>query len=199
MGRAPFLLSVALAGCASVAEGRAPLSKEAVVLDLPLVRQQDLHACGLASIAALCQYWGVVVPPEEGAELARKADAEEGLTGAELVDALERLGMEAFLFQGTIDRSATGLYHHVDAGRPLLVMLSPDDGGGNHYSLVLGYDEPREALVLLDPLRGEIVVPLETFRRNWERCSRFTLLACVETDAAEDARVAIFCPTPEAP
>jgi hypothetical protein len=56
-------------------------------------------------------------------------------------------------------------------------MLSTD-GVGHHYALVLGYDDPRDRLILLDPRKGEILVPAAVFDRNWARCQRFTLLAC---------------------
>jgi ABC-type bacteriocin/lantibiotic exporter with double-glycine peptidase domain len=154
-----------------------PLSQSAVRLDLPLVKQDALYDCGLASISALCQYWGVEIPAQERVALARTAAAEAGLSGAELGSALERLGLETYLFEGSLDRSPTGIYGHIDAGRPLLVMLSAD-GTAHHYSLVLGYDEPRANLVLLDPMKGEILVPSSVFERNWRRCQGFTLLAC---------------------
>jgi len=154
-----------------------PLSESAVRLDLPLVRQDALYDCGLASISALCQYWGVEIPAEERSALARTAAQEAGLSGGELSAALARLGLETYLFQGSLDRTPTGIYGHVDAGRPPLVMLSAD-GTAHHYGLVLGYDEPRGNLILLDPMKGEILVPLPVFERNWERCQRFTLLAC---------------------
>jgi hypothetical protein len=57
------------------------------------------------------------------------------------------------------------------------------DGTGHHYELLLGYDEPRANLILLDPMKGEILVPIVVFERNWERCQRFTLLACREPAA----------------
>jgi hypothetical protein len=56
---------------------------------------------------------------------------------------VEALGMEVFLFQGSLDRSPTGLYGQVDAMRPPLVMLCPD-GDTHHYGLVLG--DERAAL-----------------------------------------------------
>ena len=153
------------------------LSESAVTLDLPLVRQDELHECGLSAISALCQYWNVSIPPALRAELAQKAADEKGLSGAELRDALDQLGMETFLFHGTLDREETGIYRHVDAGRPLIVMLSIE-GGSNHYCLILGYDEPRRTIALLDPARGEVLRPVEVFERTWDGCSRFTLLAC---------------------
>jgi len=50
------------------------LSECAVRLDLPLVKQDALYDCGLASISALCQYWGVEIPPEESAALHARFD-----------------------------------------------------------------------------------------------------------------------------
>lgn len=164
-------------GCRSAPTIRPPLSESAVRLDLPLVRQDALYDCGLASLSALCQHWGIALPEEERAQLAQTAQENEGLSGSELCTTLQGLGLETYLFHGTLDRSATGVYRHVDAGRPPLVMLSAD-GTGQHYALVLGYDEPRGNLILLDPLKGEILVPVPAFERDWERCQRFTLLAC---------------------
>jgi ABC-type bacteriocin/lantibiotic exporter with double-glycine peptidase domain len=171
------VLFFAAAGCRTETTRPTPLSESAVRLDLPLVHQDALYDCGLASISALCQYWGVAIPAEERAALARTAADNAGLSGSDLTAALEGLGLEVFLFHGTLDRTATGVYGQVDAGRPPLVMLSAD-GTVHHYGLVLGYDEPRGNLILLDPTKGEILVPVAAFDRNWARCQRFTLLAC---------------------
>jgi len=171
------LLAVASASCRSAVSRPAPLADDAVRLDLPLVRQDALYECGLASLSALCRYWGVEVPADERAALARTAANDAGLSGDELRGALERLGFEVFLFQGSLDRTTTGLYPHIDAGRPPLVMLS-SDGHARHYELVLGYEASSERLILLDPMHGEVLVPVSLFERDWARCQRFTLLAC---------------------
>jgi ABC-type bacteriocin/lantibiotic exporter with double-glycine peptidase domain len=183
--RALALLALLLAGsaCSSVAKPQAPLSESAVRLDLPLVHQDALYDCGLASISALCQYWGVEIPAAERADLARTAEARAGLSGSELQSALEQLGFEVFLFEGSLDRTATGIFSNIDAGRPLLVMLS-SDGTRHHYGLVLGYDEPHGNLILLDPMKGELLVPQPAFERDWTRCQRFTLLASRRTAAS---------------
>ncbi len=179
-------LALASAGCRSAPQPAAPLSASAVRLDLPLVRQDALYDCGLAAISALCQYWGVELPAEERTQLARMAVEKHGLSGDELRAALEAHGLEVFLFEGTLDRAPTGILAGIDAGRPPLVMLSPD-GSAQHYELVLGYDEPRGNLILLDPMRGEILAPLALFERDWSRCRHFTLLACRRGARAADA------------
>ena len=177
LARASLLAALVIAaGACQATRPQAPLSESAVRLGLPLVRQDALYDCGLASISALCQYWGVEIPPAERARLARAAEEQAGLSGSELYAALEQLGFEVFLFEGRLDREVTGIFANVDAGRPLLVMLSAD-GTAHHYALVLGYDEPRGNLILLDPLKGELLVPLPVFERDWARCQRFTLLA----------------------
>jgi predicted double-glycine peptidase len=170
-------LLLALIGCQATQPRSLVLSEQAVSLDLPLVQQDEMYACGLASITTLCRYWGVEIPTEQRDELSRTAADEEGLSGDELCAALQRLGLETHLFQGALDHSATGLYRHVDAGRPPLVMLSRS-GSNQHYCLVVGYDEPRGNLILLDPVRGRVLTTATTFARDWNLCQRFTLLAC---------------------
>ena len=168
-------LAALLAGCRAQTE-RVELSDRAVVLELPFVRQDELYECGLASISALCQYWGVAIPDPDRAELAAMAVEREGLSGAELRAALERLGLEVFLFEGALDHSPTGLYAHVDKGRPPIVMLARGRGE-HHYCLFLGYDEPRGNVLLLDPVRGSVMLPAPAFERDWVQARRFTLLA----------------------
>src|SRR5262249_45700202 len=70
---------------------RDSLSSDAVTLALPVVKQDELFDCGLAAVSSLCGYWGIAIPPEERAQLAKTASEREGLSGGELREALERL------------------------------------------------------------------------------------------------------------
>jgi ABC-type bacteriocin/lantibiotic exporter with double-glycine peptidase domain len=171
-----LLLSLALALVPACRTRPPLLSDQAVVLALPLVQQDELWECGLVAITALAGYYGVELEPARRVELAATALEREGLSGAELRAALEAQGFRVFVFEDTLTEGATGLYTHVDAGRPPLVMVS-DDGELHHYCLVLGYDPPAGHVVLLDPRRGRVVLPEESFERAWARSSRFTLLA----------------------
>lgn len=189
---------LAIASCAAPASRRAEvLSKEAVVLDLPFVEQDEMYACGLVALSTLCSYWNTEIPASEREELSRSARDHQGLSGGEMCDALARLGFETFLFQGALDRSPTGLLAHVDAGRPLIVMISPEPGK-RHYVLFLGYDEPQRDACLLDPVRGRVIVPYETFERTWQACDRFALLA-VPKETAERLEAAKNGAKPAAP
>lgn len=179
---APIALAF-LGACAAPAT-RAALSSEAKVLDLPFLEQDEMYACGLVSIQVLCSYWNVEIPADERVRLAHLAEANEGLSGGELRDALDGLGFETFLFHGTLDHDATGLFRHVDERRPPLVMLTPE-ADRKHYVLVLGYDAPEKNVLLLDPIRGRVSTPYEVFETSWEGCERFTLLAVPRNPNAE--------------
>lgn len=151
------------------------LSASATVLPTPLVEQDELHECGLAAISSLCGFYGVAIPEAERQALAKQAEEKAGLSGAELRSALQSLGFEVWIFEGSFDRTPTGVLHHVEQGRPLLVMTSESDL--NHYCLLIGHDPELGNVVLLDPRRGRVLLPDQTFEQQWSAVRRFTLLA----------------------
>jgi ABC-type bacteriocin/lantibiotic exporter with double-glycine peptidase domain len=176
-GSAALALAVLLvAGCQAAPSRPELVSEQAVLLELPLVRQDELYECGLASLSALCQYHGVSIPQAERERLVRLAAERAGLSGGELREALQSLGLEVYIFPGTLDRQETGLFHHIDAGRPLLVMTE-ERWSSPHYTLVTGYDQPLGNVHVLDPRRGQVVWPLAAFEQIWARSQHFTLLA----------------------
>jgi ABC-type bacteriocin/lantibiotic exporter with double-glycine peptidase domain len=176
--RVPRRLVTALAlllaaGCAS--SRYETLSPSATVLPTPLVEQDQLNECGLAALSSLCGFYQVAIPEAERQQLAQRAAEEKGLTGAELREALQRLGFEVWIFEGSFDRTPTGVLHHVEQGRPLLVMT--DENDQNHYCLLIGHDPELGNVVLLDPRRGRVLLPDETFEQQWSAVRHFTLLA----------------------
>lgn len=168
-------LGALCASCAATAP-QPMMSSQAKVLDLPFVEQDEMYACGLMSITALCKYWNMPISPAESDRLARMARERQGLSGDELRTALGDMGFDTFLFRGELDHGTTGLLTHVDANRPPLVMLAQKPGR-RHYVLFVGYDEPNHNACLLDPVRGRVLVPYETFEQSWRACNHFTLLA----------------------
>lgn len=173
-----MLVSLCLVTAACRQAGVRPdvVSSQAVVLEVPIVEQDELNECGLAAVTALCRYHGVEMPAEERDFLAATARERDGLSGEELQRALERSGLEVYLFQGTLDGSATGLYGHLDRGRPCLAMIA-EDAETRHYVLVVGYDPAYQNLILFDPRRGRVLLAVPAFARLWSLASQFTLLA----------------------
>ena len=169
------LTLVALTGCGIMPYRRADLSSEAVVLETPLTQQDEMYDCGLAAISALCGYYHVEIPDAERAQLTQLAATNEGLSGTELKAALQRCGMEVYLFEGSLKDGPTSLQRNVFARRPMLVLT--EIAGNLHYGLVVGIDPVAESVVLLDPMLGRVVMPSADFDQRWELTRRFTLLA----------------------
>src|SRR5580765_3161352 len=92
---------LAATGCGILPYRKADLSSRAVVLETPQTQQDEMYDCGLAAISALCGYYDVPIPDAERAELAQLASKNEGLSGSELRAALQRCGMEVYLFEGS--------------------------------------------------------------------------------------------------
>ena len=175
--RIPALaLSLLLLAACGIAPDRAQsMSAQAVVLETPVVEQDEMYDCGLAAISSLCGYYGVEIPEGERAGLTQLANEKEGLSGTELRGALERLGMEVYLFEGRLDEGPTSLHANVLARRPMLVLLVL--GGAHHYSLVVGFDPEADSLVLVDPKFGRIVMDRDSFEQRWAETRHFALLA----------------------
>jgi ABC-type bacteriocin/lantibiotic exporter with double-glycine peptidase domain len=168
-------------GCRS-SERIVELSPSAVVLDVPVLLQAQAHECGFIAVEILCRYHGLPLAPAQAAQLRATALRENGLNGAEIRAALEASGYEAYVVAGTLDRAPTGAYEHLDRGRPLIAMSGSEDGH-RHYEVLIGYDEPRDNLILLDPVRGRVARARTVFERGWARCERFLLLALPRSEA----------------
>jgi ABC-type bacteriocin/lantibiotic exporter with double-glycine peptidase domain len=169
-------LSLLSLGCAT-SSGMRTLSDQAVLLDLPVVRQNAPNLCGEVALEMLTRYYNVLLTGQQEARLTKEANQEEGISGSTLKQVLEEQGYFVAVFSGTLDRKVSGLYHHLDLRRPLIVMIEGDGPDKNHYVLAVGYDEGTNAIVLLDPVRGEIAMPLINFRKVWKKVNNFTLLA----------------------
>lgn len=178
-------LVLAGAACRTVPRTASELPRTAhtVLIEVPPTEKDELYACGLASVEKLCAHYGIEIPPEERQRLVRLVREGGGLTGLELRDALRGLGLDAFLVHGTLDRTSTGLYHHVDSGRPALVRLVRDHG--ERFCLFTGYDESAGTVYVEDPELGAERLAKQDFVTLWEGARWFTLIAA---PADEDVR-----------
>jgi len=169
-----------LTGCAVLHTGKplrdAKLSPEAVVINVPVVLQDDQYDCGVSALSMVLAYYGKPCDKDKAAGLKAKAAREQGLTGGDLQDYMRAEGLETLLFKGDIGSSITGLYYHLDRGRPLVVALSVSDDS-NHFVLVTGYDPVNDWILLQDPQRGALVSFSGQFEHAWAQAEHFTLLA----------------------
>jgi ABC-type bacteriocin/lantibiotic exporter with double-glycine peptidase domain len=172
------VLTLVLTACVGV--GVPPkdveFSDKAVMLPVPVVMQDDRYDCGVSAVSMLLAYHGHPCDPETADALRAKAEREEGLSGADLEDYLKSEGLKTALFEGKLSGEVTGLFYHLDRGRPLVVALRIS-GNDNHFVLVSGYDPENDWILLQDPGRGPLVYSSVQFEHAWRGAGNFTLLA----------------------
>jgi hypothetical protein len=171
-----------LGGCASLNELRGA-STSALVLEVPYERQRSEYLCGLAVADMLSRYHDVPLATAQREQLQIEANRNGGISGKALKSAFEASEYTAVVFAGSLDHELTGIYRHLDLGRPLIVMFTRKAGTPGHYAVVTGYDPMRDLLIVLDPEHGPRNMSRQRFQRQWEPSERFTLLAIPEPKA----------------
>jgi len=187
----PLVLLLA-GGCASVAPFRGlPLGDPAVyVSGVTPIRQDASYACGAACVAAVAAHWGVDLAEFVSAHPRQADDA----TAADLQALAEKLGLQAFAYQGSMD----DLEDNLRKGRPLIVMIpvpltasvGPVAGlllnawnrfGSRpaHWVVVVGFAEKQ--MILHDPASGPLRVRRGTFAEWWaQEGNRCVLIAAAD-------------------
>jgi ABC-type bacteriocin/lantibiotic exporter with double-glycine peptidase domain len=202
MKRRVFLLApvALLAGCASVAPFTGVrLHDDALwVSDVPPVRQDPTHACGAACVAAVAAHWGVGLAEFRAAIPQAPNDA----NADELVAMAQRLGLQAFSYEGSLD----DLRENLATGRPVIVMiplpLAPR-GGLVTSALFAAWNEigPRpphwvtvvglfgaDRVLINDPASGPLLLDRAAFLTWWAR-ERNICVLIAKTDGPAVATV----------
>lgn len=175
-----FFLLIA-SGCSTFQKSKPTLtdylSSRAVRIEFPLVFQEDEKTCGLAAVDMLTQYYGVNLNDPLRRRMLDEVASENSISGNTLKQVLEEAGYRVVVFPGTLDKESTGIYHHLEQGRPVIVMLGSNGADVGHYCLVSGYDPKQDLVILSDPKLGEYATKESDFLEFWERKGRFTLIA----------------------
>lgn len=153
-----------------------------MVHDFPLVRQVDHDDCGGAALASVLRFWGYAATPE-GVEAAigRK---DRHLSAGDMADHARSLGLQAFVFFGTMD----DVKHELEQGRPVIVGLGKKVVTGKalaHYQVVVGYEPNRALVMLLDPGQGWQVDTVKGFATEWARSGGVTIVTFLPADEAQ--------------
>ena len=143
-------------------------SRPGALLDVPFVAQTEA-LCGGASVAMVQRYWGA--REVSAADFASLVDSRlNGIPASRLTDAVQRQGWQALALDGTPDL----IRHHVESGRPIIVMLQVGPNQ-RHYVVVVSWSAER--VLYHDPAS----LPFRTlspaaFDRLWAPTSRWMLL-----------------------
>jgi len=93
-----FTLVLLPVSCATTS-GMKTLSDQAVLLDLPVVRQTAPNLCGEVALEMLTRYYNLPLTDEQEARLKKEAEQKEGIPGSTLKEVLEEQGYFTAVFK----------------------------------------------------------------------------------------------------
>lgn len=174
-----FLLTLGLflSGCALSSARPFFLTREsasAKKLIVPVVRQSDVNMCGVAALQMIENFYQAPVQAQSHKNLVESVNASKGTSGAALKDAFINSGYSAVIFPGDLSNGITGLYHHIDNGHPVIVMIGAENQ--RHYLVAFGYDPENQKIYFNDPLKGAVAYSSESFLKFWQPANNFSLL-----------------------
>ncbi|HET9404619.1 MAG TPA: PA2778 family cysteine peptidase [Burkholderiales bacterium] len=205
MGRLPaipviagvlFSAVLSLAGCATPQLTALPAQLPATVpprIELsavPFYPQEDFQ-CGPAALATVLADAGVAVSPEALVPQVY-LPAREGSLQIELLAAARRHGLAAYPLAPRL----ADLLQEVAGGAPVIVLQNRAFSFAPlwHYAVVIGYDLPREEIVLRSGTTRRLVMTISNFERTWARSGYWSMMALqpqrLPVTAAEDRYVA---------
>lgn len=166
------ILLVSMSGCTTVN----PVPDEQIKGDAHIIRNVPFHPqedfqCGPASLAAVLNYWGISVTPEQVAKDIYSSSAKGTLNIDMLLYAQSR-GLAASQYPGGLD----DLREKINSEEPLIVLV---DYGfsiiqANHFMVIIGYNDRG---VIANSGRNEMrFIPVEDFLKSWEKTKFWTLL-----------------------
>ena len=174
-----MLLSIAaylLAGCTLLSAYPTPLPSLIISrLEVPVFRQEGQRSCGVAAAKMVAAFHRKPLQDAPLANLHTEVDTAQGVSGASLQESLEESGYFTAVFAGTLDKASAGLLHHLDNGRPMIVMIGRPRF--HHFVVVTGYNDESRTVYVNDPDLGAIALRYDLFLKVWNEANRFTLLA----------------------
>jgi ABC-type bacteriocin/lantibiotic exporter with double-glycine peptidase domain len=143
------------------------------VPNVPVIRQESEHECGVAALAMILGRWGVAAPASALRSSLPRSD--HGIQARALREAARDRGFHAYI----VSASQADLVREVRAQRPVLVGLVQRYSGNKaltHYVVVVGLNEARRRVLMLDPGRGPREDDQASFDREWQDAGRLALV-----------------------
>ena len=184
-----LLLGLLASGCATL-ESRdllkkppAELKPYAELVDVPFFPQEAFQ-CGPAALATVLQAKGVRVVPDD---LTKQIflPGRKGSLQVEMRSATRRQGMLAVTMSGRIKDLLT----EVTNGNPVVVLqnLGLSWYPRWHYAVVVGYDLPRENIILRSGKERRQVMALTTFEHTWQRSNYWAIVVVPPNEVPKTA------------
>lgn len=179
LGRVALCVAaLAAAGCVARGPVLQPHALAGVVpsveLDATPFFPQSEYQCGPAALATVLSASGAEVTPEE---LVPEVylPGRRGSLQSELIAATRSRGRLPYL----LPRSADALLATLAAGTPVLVLqkLGAGPWPGWHYAVVIGYDLPRDRVLLRSGTTRRLEMTASHFVATWDRAERWALVA----------------------
>ena len=179
------LIALVLSGCASTPQSRAlsqtppeHLPPQIELTQTPFFPQEE-YQCGPAALATLLNHHGITI---SDAALVDEVyvPARQGSLQTEILTAVRSRDLMAYVLEPQLE----DLLREVASGRPVLVMQNLGIGLFPvwHYAVVIGYDLPKQRIILRSGLSERRINSFKTFERTWRRAN---LWAIVITDPQE--------------
>ncbi len=126
-----------------------------MTLDLSRIRHayQDWNNCGPATLSMVLSYYGREETQEDVRQAVRPNRWDLNVSPDELADYVRSLGLKALVREGGRSETIKRFLAH---GIPPMLMLwyYPDEHGGGHYRMIVGYDERPGEWLAYDVQRG---------------------------------------------
>ena len=172
-----FLL-LALGACASSPQTRLLLDHPpdlppvTELSDVPFFPQQEYH-CGPAALAAIINYRGITVEPDDIARLVYVPEL-QGSLQVEIVAATRQFDLVPVELDGQIE----SLLHELAAGNPVFVLqnLALEAYPLWHYEILIGYDLEQGHMILRSGANRRITRTFALFEKTWQRADHWALV-----------------------
>lgn len=144
---------------------------------MPLVRQ-TYNACGPASLLQVLHYFGVAhTLTLANVSQATRINDRAYMTAAAIVTFAPSVGLQAKLYsQGSLNT----VRRAIRARLPLIALqnhYAPSGAVIPHWRVIVGYDDARQIVYLMDPLLGYVTITYPDFERVWrEQRGQFAVL-----------------------
>jgi len=171
-----LLAALVLSGCAGLQRGDWPQGIAGIparheIASVPFF-PQDEYQCGPAALAMVLAWSGLAVAPADLTEKVYTASLKGSLQPAMIAGA-RRSGRLAYVISGT-----ESLIREIAAGHPVIVLqnLGLSWIPVWHYAVAVGYDTPRDEVILHSGQHARQRLSMPVFQNTWARAEDWGLL-----------------------